>query len=388
MTPLEQYQLDHTRCLRLAGELLGGPARAADLDWELERHLRRTARRERRQGLAGHAVLEFDAGAAGHELAIGMERFRLELPGGPLRAVKVTIPSQRGALVWYDFWAVRVEDYGRFYRFLRRGVRAAQRHRPPILHDGDLQRLWDNTIGFLRRGAALLERYGVPRKRGVLLLGEPGNGKTMACRWLRWQCSRRGLGWRAVTAEEYEAAKGDGGAHELFDLDRPGIVFFDDVDVALRATDERTSDRSTFLSGLDGLDMRHGVVYLFTTNARLSDIDSAFRRPGRIDLVLGFPKPSSQLRRRLVEECWHPEIVAHLRISDVVAATDGLSFAELDELKKLLVLRYGETGCWEWFWAWSAFTAGRGDAGNHRKIGFNGETLIAPRIQHPPIASH
>lgn len=179
-------------------------------------------------------------------------------------------------------------------RFLRRGVKAAQRHRPPILHDGDLQRLWDNTIGFLRRGAALLERYGVPRKRGVLLLGEPGNGKTMACRWLRWQCSRRGLGWRAVTAEEYEAAKGDGGAHELFDLDRPGIVFFDDV--------------------------------------------------------------------------------------DVVAATDGLSFAELEELKKLLVLRYGETGCWEWFWAWSAFTAGRGDAGSHRKIGFNGVFQVLPSI--------
>lgn len=379
MTPLQKYQSDHQHCLRLAGEMLGGPARAADLEWELERQVRRCARRELRRGIVSeHALLEFDSGAVGHELAIGLERLRLDLPDGPLRVVKVTLPCRQAAWSWYDFWAVRVEDYRRFYRFLRRRARATQRHRPPILREGDLERLWDNTIGFLRRGGALLERFGVPRKRGVLLLGEPGNGKTMACRWLRSQCSRRGLGWRAVTAEEYEAAKHDGDAHELFDLDRPGIVFFDDVDVALRAADERTSDRSTFLSGLDGLDTRHGVVYLFTSNVRLGDIDPAFRRPGRIDLVLGFPKPGALLRRRLIEECWHPEIVGDLPVSEVVAATDGLSFAELDELKKLLVLRYAETARWEWQWAWAAFASGRGDACRRPKIGFNAPMLMSP----------
>lgn len=160
-------------------------------------------------------------------------------------------------------------------------------------------------------------------------------------------------------------------------------MFFDDVDVAPRAADERTSDRSTFLSGLDGLDARHGVVYLFTSNARLGDIDPAFRRPGRIDLVLGFPKPGALLRRRMIEECWHAEIVANLEASEVVAATDGLSFAELDELKKLLVLRYVETARWEWEWAWAAFASGRGDACRRPKIGFN-----APMFMSPPDAAH
>lgn len=49
MTPLQKCQSDHLRCLQLAGELLGGPARAADLDWELERVVRRSARRETRR---------------------------------------------------------------------------------------------------------------------------------------------------------------------------------------------------------------------------------------------------------------------------------------------------------------------------------------------------
>lgn len=93
MTPLENYGSDHQRCLRLAGELLGGPARAAELDWELERNVMRLARREVRRGIAGeHAVLQFDSGAAGHELSIGLERFRLDLLDGPLRFVKVTVP--------------------------------------------------------------------------------------------------------------------------------------------------------------------------------------------------------------------------------------------------------------------------------------------------------
>ena len=63
------------------------------------------------------------------------------------------------------------------------------------------------------------------------------------------------------------------------------------MDVALRDRDtvKETDDQAVFLAALDGIEVNEGVVYVFTTNCPLDLIDPAFKRPGRIDLVLHFP---------------------------------------------------------------------------------------------------
>ncbi len=264
-------------------------------------------------------------------------------------------------------------DYRRLYGVLRRAVRRRQRHWPPLMVAEDQHRLWQNTIGFLKQTQHRLRELGVPAKRGVLLLGEPGNGKTMACRWLRGHCNRLGLGWRNVSAEEFESNRREGNAHELFVLHRPGIVIFDDVDMAIRQRQQsfESADASTFLRGLDGIDQHHGVVYIFTTNATVTQLDPAFLRPGRIDLVLEFKRPDAALRQRFIAEHWHADIVAVIDLDAVVAVTEGLSFAELDEIKRLMVLDYLETDEWNWDRAWAEFRHGRGE-GERPPIGFCG----------------
>src|SRR5260370_636867 len=134
------------------------------------------------------------------------------------------------------------------------------------MRDGDRRRLWMETIGFLARGRQELQKYGVPQKRGISLLGTPGNGKTMACRWLLSLCHKRGLRWRSVSAEEFAGARDIGGVRALFELDGPGIILFDDLDQAVRDADGHQLDRATFLTELDGLHPREGIVYLFTSN--------------------------------------------------------------------------------------------------------------------------
>ena len=65
----------------------------------------------------------------------------------------------------------------------------------------------------------------------VLLYGEPGNGKTMACRWVWEQCRQRRWEWRLVTPDTYRQALRDGDPVEavrgLFGTEpkefRPGI---------------------------------------------------------------------------------------------------------------------------------------------------------------------
>jgi ATP-dependent 26S proteasome regulatory subunit len=205
----------------------------------------------------------------------------------------------------------------------------------------------------------------------VLLLGTPGNGKTMACRWLLSLCHRRGLLWRSVSAQEYSGAKEAGDVHELFELDGPGIILFDDLDQSLRDREGSDSDRTTFLTELDGLHPREGIVYLFTSNARVSDLDPAFRRPGRIDLYIQFQRPDAELRRTFVVERWHAHITSALDLDQVVRETDGLSFAEMDEIKKLLVLRFLETKTWDWGAAWSAYQTGHNTGKSAQRIGFN-----------------
>src|SRR5438874_13374748 len=102
----------------------------------------------------------------------------------------------------------------------------------------------------------------------------------------------------------YQAARRDCHAveavKELFAVSRPGVVFFDDMDVALRdrALAPDSDDQAVFLGAMDGIEVKEGVVYVFTTNCPVELIDPAIKRPGRIDLVLQFDPPPADLRRR------------------------------------------------------------------------------------------
>ena len=115
---LAGYQSELEYCLAQAAELLGGPARPVRLEWELEQALHRHVTFEIRRGLGREpAVLRFDRSKRGHEMEIGIERYRWETPDGPIRIAHVVVPCGPGPVE--DFWAVPVSAYGRLYRCLR-----------------------------------------------------------------------------------------------------------------------------------------------------------------------------------------------------------------------------------------------------------------------------
>src|SRR5262249_15245798 len=158
---------------------------------------------------------------------------------------------------------------------------------------------------------------------------------------------------------------------------------FDDMDLALRdrETVHETEDQAVFLSALDGITVHEGVVFVFTTNCSLDLIDRAFKRPGRIDLVLHFKPPDAELRRQLIAR-WHADICGNLDLASAVSSTEGFSFAEIEELKNLLVMRYMDSGGWDWGWALKQFDINRSELGSRpkRHVGFgarrgNGEEI-------------
>lgn len=363
------YQREIDFCLVEASRLLGAPAHAVYLDWDLGQRLRGKLKFVGRRGFSDTGPLLSVGEETGHFLYSGLESFRLPLGEQDIPLVFVSVPS---AAEICDFWAVRQCDARAVYRYVRRLVRRDGVQPPPVLDEPLRQRLYDNTIGFLRRGRALLRRYGVAAKRGVLLLGEPGNGKTMACRHLRAQCLRRGLSFRSVTVDRFEQACKDKRTDRLFQPDRPGIVLFDDFDALLaeRGTNGLSSTQTLLLGQLDGVAARHDVAFVFTSNLDVERVDFALRRPGRIDVVLAFPRPTAALRRRLIVERWHEDIRAALDVDRAVDDTDGLSFAEIEEVRKLLVLRFVETDRWDWQAAIEGIRARGRDVRPRQKIGF------------------
>ncbi len=371
---IQEGRADLAFLLERAAAILKTAVQPFSMDGDMSSFLLREARKVGTSGLGDEPPMRgFFSGSYGNAVTCGFVQFEVRLDDRRVQVARVSNPFGEGFCgPLHDLWLVPTEEFQRLYGWLRRGVREKIREVPPIMRPEDKQTLWDNTIGFLQRGEEALERFGVPLKRGVLLLGEPGNGKTMAARWLFTESSKHNLAWRTVTAEDYDTARCHGAAGDLFHLDRPGIILFDDFDTSLRNREEFGPDRdqSTFLSELDGIHVRRGVVYLFTSNARLQDLDPAFRRPGRIDRIIHFRKPEPDLRKRLIVEHWPSEIVEAIPVDEVVANTEDCCFAEVEEIKKLLVMRFLDTRAWDWEWALESFKERTKDTDPHRTIGF------------------
>lgn len=368
---LEQYDSTLQWLLAQAGDLLGAEALPFEMAWDVQRLVRRQTRRVSRHGLRNAPpIVTINDGRQGHVMCIGLELQKISTPTGELRLVFVSTP---GEAVVSDFYAIAKRDARRFYRYVRQLGRNTARQQAPLLADEVRTTLWNNTVGWFARERSRMLEFDLPQRRGVLLLGSPGNGKTMACRWLRSECLRRGLEWNSITRQQYECARTNGSTRELFELDRPGVILFDDFEAALRDRARHGDDyQSTFLTELDGMHPKQGVVYVFTSNLAIEDIDPAARRPGRVDIVLNFLPPDATLRRRLIEERWHRELVAGLAIDQVVEETAGLSFAELEEARKLLVLHYLDHGVVDWDAARTHLQAQRETATGKRVVGFGG----------------
>jgi hypothetical protein len=211
---------------------------------------------------------------------------------------------------------------------------ANQDAKPPVLEDGLLDSVVKNTVGFLKK-AKLIEKYGVKIKRGLLLMGDPGNGKTMLCRYIQKLCSQNGIDWGVITSADIDGAYNENSLNDLFR--QYTVSFFDDIDI--QYMDRKSGNGKmacSLLTAMDGLVDTGHLVRIFTTNEEVKDLDKAFTRPGRIDKLITLKKPTLELRRQLVET-WPEEIKNNIDVERCVKESDDFSFAELEAIRTFLV---------------------------------------------------
>jgi hypothetical protein len=167
-----------------------------------------------------------------------------------------------------------------------------------ILPEGLLQRVADHTVGIATHRASLRD-HGQHLKRGILLYGRPGTGKTHTVRHLLSQSE----GSTAILLSGGSLAR-IAEASRMARALQPSIVVLEDCDLI-------AEDRSfghgpqpllfEVLDAMDGLDSDADVAFVLTTN-RPDMLERALaQRPGRVDFAVEIPLPAQAERVRLLE---------------------------------------------------------------------------------------
>ena len=174
-------------------------------------------------------------------------------------------------------------------------------------------------------------QHHLPYRRGYLLWGPPGNGKTAAIRVMAAHPHIQPYTFDFSDTEEKSAD-----VHELFEKaaeNTPALVILEDLDRAFPAEGKRTRERTVsfqaLLNSLDGVGTQEGVIVVATANNPTCLDPAILKRPGRFDRVVQFRNPDADLRREYYRRL-HP-ILSGDKFEAAIAKTGGFSFAQLRE---------------------------------------------------------
>ncbi len=132
----------------------------------------------------------------------------------------------------------------------------------------------------------------IPLKRGVLLEGPYGAGKTLTSLMTAKKCVDNG--WTYIVLDRASGLKG---ALEFAKRYEPAVIFAEDID---RTTGDRNEQANDLLNILDGVLSKNANIMVVLTTNHVEKINQAMLRPGRLDAVISVTAPDAEAVGRLL----------------------------------------------------------------------------------------
>lgn len=197
----------------------------------------------------------------------------------------------------------------------------------------------EEVVDFLKHPKKY-ETLGAKIPKGVLLVGNPGTGKTMLARAVAGEAN---VPFFSISGSEFVEMFVGVGASRVRDLfakakkNAPAIIFIDEIDAVGRKRgsgmggghDEREQTLNQILVEMDGFETGTNVIVLAATN-RSDVLDPALLRPGRFDRRTNIMLPERKDREAILKVHFKNKPVDEtVRIEALAAKTAGSSGADL-----------------------------------------------------------
>ncbi|EBV1531765.1 ATP-binding protein [Salmonella enterica subsp. enterica serovar Kentucky] len=214
--------------------------------------------------------------------------------------------------------------------------------RDSLVYSDDVQNLIETNLFTPIERVSDCIANDMPVKRGVLLGGPYGTGKTMAATVAAALATNVGVTYVYVPRSD-----------ELSDAiqfakqysDKACVIFCEDIDRAVSG--ERSVKMDDILNILDGIDTKSSRIITVLTTNHLENINPAMLRPGRLDAIIDVTAPDAKAVEKLVRLYGKDTIAADADLTlvgEALAGTIPAVIAEVVKRAKLHQLQYQEPG--------------------------------------------
>ncbi len=197
-------------------------------------------------------------------------------------------------------------------------------------------------VEFLR-DPSRFQKLGGRIPRGVLMVGQPGTGKTLLAKAIAGEAKVPFFSISGSDFVEMFVGVGASRVRDMFDQAKkqsPCIIFIDEIDAVGRhrgaglggGHDEREQTLNQLLVEMDGFEVNDGVIVIAATN-RPDVLDPALLRPGRFDRQVVVSLPDIRGREQILKVHMRKVPLAEdVEASKIARGTPGFSGADLANL--------------------------------------------------------